>query len=76
MLFTRFDAFYGEAATQRDVYMGSVKPVLHHLLKGQNASILAYGPTGAGDYKAVLQRNQTNPEGLGSSGGKNWAKTI
>lgn len=28
--------------------MGSVKPVLQYLLEGQNASILAYGPTGAG----------------------------
>ncbi|KAL7990101.1 hypothetical protein Chor_012767, partial [Crotalus horridus] len=50
----KFDAFYGEAATQHDVYMGSVKPVLHHLLKGQNASILAYGPTGAGKTYTML----------------------
>uniref|UniRef100_A0A670YKX6 Kinesin-like protein n=1 Tax=Pseudonaja textilis TaxID=8673 RepID=A0A670YKX6_PSETE len=50
----RFDAFYGEAATQQDVYMGSVQPLLHHLLKGQNASILAYGPTGAGKTHTML----------------------
>ncbi|XP_029138896.1 kinesin-like protein KIF22 [Protobothrops mucrosquamatus] len=50
----KFDAFYGEAATQHDVYMGSVKPVLHHLLMGQNASILAYGPTGAGKTYTML----------------------
>ncbi|XP_039186317.1 kinesin-like protein KIF22 [Crotalus tigris] len=50
----KFDAFYGEAATQHDIYMGSVKPVLHHLLKGQNASILAYGPTGAGKTYTML----------------------
>ncbi|XP_034275571.1 kinesin-like protein KIF22 [Pantherophis guttatus] len=50
----KFDAFYGEAATQHDVYMGSVQPVLHHLLKGQNASILAYGPTGAGKTHTML----------------------
>ncbi|ETE67079.1 Kinesin-like protein KIF22, partial [Ophiophagus hannah] len=50
----RFDAFYSEAATQQDVYMGSVQPLLHHLLKGQNASILAYGPTGAGKTHTML----------------------
>ncbi|XP_063157402.1 kinesin-like protein KIF22 isoform X2 [Candoia aspera] len=50
----KFDAFYGEAATQHDVYMGSVQPVLHHLLEGQNASILAYGPTGAGKTHTML----------------------
>uniref|UniRef100_A0A8D2KUC7 Kinesin-like protein n=1 Tax=Varanus komodoensis TaxID=61221 RepID=A0A8D2KUC7_VARKO len=50
----RFDAFYGETATQQDVYMGSVQPVLRHLLEGQNASILAYGPTGAGKTHTML----------------------
>lgn len=46
----RFDAFYSDKATQHDIYMGSVQPVLGHLLEGQNASILAYGPTGAGEF--------------------------
>ncbi|XP_015275063.1 PREDICTED: kinesin-like protein KIF22 isoform X1 [Gekko japonicus] len=50
----RFDAFYGEKATQNDIYMGSVQPVLRHLLEGQNASILAYGPTGAGKTHTML----------------------
>ncbi|XP_061446627.1 kinesin-like protein KIF22 isoform X2 [Rhineura floridana] len=50
----KFDAFYGETATQRDVYMESVQPVLRHLLEGQNASILAYGPTGAGKTHTML----------------------
>ncbi|KAH0626401.1 hypothetical protein JD844_001362 [Phrynosoma platyrhinos] len=49
-----FDAFYGETATQHDIYMGSVRPMLHHLLEGQNASILAYGPTGAGKTHTML----------------------
>lgn len=45
----RFDAFYGERSSQQDVYGGSVQPILRHLLEGQNASVLAYGPTGAGE---------------------------
>ncbi|XP_066484568.1 kinesin-like protein KIF22 isoform X1 [Tiliqua scincoides] len=49
-----FDAFYDDTSTQHDVYMGSVKPVLRYLLEGQNASILAYGPTGAGKTHTML----------------------
>ncbi|XP_033025258.1 kinesin-like protein KIF22 [Lacerta agilis] len=50
----KFDACYSATATQHDVYMGSVQPILHHLLEGQNASILAYGPTGAGKTHTML----------------------
>ncbi|XP_039356081.1 kinesin-like protein KIF22 isoform X2 [Mauremys reevesii] len=45
----QFDTFYGDQATQNDIYTGSVRPVLCHLLEGQNASVLAYGRTGAGE---------------------------
>ena len=34
-----------------------MQPILRHLLEGQNASVLAYGPTGAGEearYRAAL----------------------
>ncbi|XP_031244228.1 kinesin-like protein KIF22 [Mastomys coucha] len=48
------DAFYGEKSTQREVYVGSVQPILKHLLEGQNASVLAYGPTGAGKTHTML----------------------
>lgn len=50
----QFDAFYGERASQHDIYTGSIQPLLCHLLKGQNASILAYGPTGAGKTHTML----------------------
>uniref|UniRef100_A0A8C3HFV4 Kinesin-like protein n=1 Tax=Chrysemys picta bellii TaxID=8478 RepID=A0A8C3HFV4_CHRPI len=50
----QFDSFYGDQATQHDIYAGSVQPVLCHLLEGQNASILAYGPTGAGKTHTML----------------------
>lgn len=49
-----FDAFHGEETTQQEVYLSSVKPVLPHLLNGQNASIFAYGPTGAGKTHTML----------------------
>ncbi|KAK6467855.1 kinesin-like protein KIF22 [Huso huso] len=50
----QFDAFYGERSSQQEVYTGSVKPVLSHLLSGQNASVFAYGPTGAGKTHTML----------------------
>lgn len=50
----QFDAFYGDKATQREIYTGSVCPILPHLLVGQNASVFAYGPTGAGKTHTML----------------------
>lgn len=50
----QFDAFYGDKATQREIYTGSVYPILPHLLVGQNASVFAYGPTGAGKTHTML----------------------
>ncbi|XP_039355679.1 kinesin-like protein KIF22 [Mauremys reevesii] len=49
-----FDTVYGGRATQHDIYTGSVQPVLCHLLEGQNASVLAYGRTGAGKTHTML----------------------
>ena len=44
----RFDHVFGEDATQQEVYSRTVKPLLNDILNGRNASVLAYGPTGAG----------------------------
>lgn len=49
-----FDAFYGEKTTQQEVFLSSVKPILPHILGGQNASVFAYGPTGAGLFRCIL----------------------
>uniref|UniRef100_A0A8C6UMI6 Kinesin-like protein n=1 Tax=Neogobius melanostomus TaxID=47308 RepID=A0A8C6UMI6_9GOBI len=49
-----FDAFHGENTTQQEVFLSSVKPVLPHVLTGQNASVFAYGPTGAGKTHTML----------------------
>ncbi|KAG8431437.1 hypothetical protein GDO86_018722 [Hymenochirus boettgeri] len=50
----QFDSFYGDNASQREVYTGSVCPILPNLLIGQNASVFAYGPTGAGKTHTML----------------------
>lgn len=49
-----FDAFHGEETTQQEVFLSSVKPVLPNILTGQNASVFAYGPTGAGKTYTML----------------------
>ncbi|XP_062331618.1 kinesin-like protein KIF22 isoform X2 [Osmerus eperlanus] len=50
----QFDVFHGEDSTQQEVFLSSVKPILPHVLNGQNASVFAYGPTGAGKTHTML----------------------
>ncbi|KAI4876490.1 hypothetical protein NFI96_010591, partial [Prochilodus magdalenae] len=50
----QFDVFHGEQTTQQEVFLSSVKPIIPHILNGQNASVLAYGPTGAGKTHTML----------------------
>uniref|UniRef100_A0AAX7TCG8 Kinesin-like protein n=1 Tax=Astatotilapia calliptera TaxID=8154 RepID=A0AAX7TCG8_ASTCA len=49
-----FDVFHGEQTTQQEVFLSSVKPILPHIFNGQNASVFAYGPTGAGKTHTML----------------------
>ena len=46
--FPRFNGFFGEESTQETLYHNSVCPLIPYVLQGQNASVFAYGPTGAG----------------------------
>lgn len=49
------DASYGGRSSRQDIYAGLVRPILRHLLGGQNASLLAaHGPTGAGKTHTML----------------------
>ncbi|KAF7705135.1 hypothetical protein HF521_020421 [Silurus meridionalis] len=50
----QFDVFHGEQTTQQEVFLSSVKPIIPHILNGQNASVFAYGPTGAGKTHTML----------------------
>uniref|UniRef100_A0A8C5WHZ3 Kinesin-like protein n=1 Tax=Leptobrachium leishanense TaxID=445787 RepID=A0A8C5WHZ3_9ANUR len=86
----QFDAFYGTESTQREVYTGSVYPILSNLLTGQNASVFAYGPTGAGKThtmlgnpaqpgiipRAVRDLLQMARAASGSSPDENWTFSI
>eukprot|EP00058_Branchiostoma_floridae_P002101 XP_002587589.1 hypothetical protein BRAFLDRAFT_95735 [Branchiostoma floridae] len=46
-----FDAFYDEDTNQDKIFKSSVQNLLEHTLHGQNASVFAYGPTGAGNLQ-------------------------
>ena len=39
---------YLRPASQREIFETCVRPLLSHALNGENVSIFAYGPTGAG----------------------------
>lgn len=49
-----FDATYGNDSTQADVFNKSVKPLVDSCLTGYNATIIAYGQTGAGKTHTIL----------------------
>ena len=50
MFLSRFASVFGADSTQKCVYDGCVRPILNNILKGKNASVFAYGPTGAGEW--------------------------
>ena len=41
---------YDSETSQKAVYEDSVKPVVTQVVQGRNASVFAYGPTGAGEW--------------------------
>uniref|UniRef100_UPI00358F9797 kinesin-like protein KIF22 n=1 Tax=Myxine glutinosa TaxID=7769 RepID=UPI00358F9797 len=49
-----FDWCYGPDNTQQELYEEAVKPELSHVLRGQNASVFAYGPTGTGKTHTMV----------------------
>ncbi|XP_069136429.1 kinesin-like protein KIF22-B [Argopecten irradians] len=49
-----FTTVYDMSATQQQLFQDCVKPKLLHALQGQNVSIFAYGPTGAGKTHTML----------------------
>jgi len=49
-----FDATYGNDSTQAQVFVTSVKPLVHSCLEGYNATIIAYGQTGSGKTHTIL----------------------
>ncbi|XP_004392255.1 PREDICTED: kinesin-like protein KIF24 [Odobenus rosmarus divergens] len=55
-----FDEVFGEACTNRDVYMKTTHPLIQHIFNGGNATCFAYGQTGAGKTYTMIGTHQ-NP---------------
>ncbi|KAM4876675.1 kinesin-like protein KIF24 [Thomomys bottae] len=55
-----FDEVFGEACTNRDVYMKTTYPLIQHIFSGGNATCFAYGQTGAGKTYTMIGTHQ-NP---------------
>ena len=49
-----FDRVLGHAASQAAVYAETARPLLPGVLRGYNATVFAYGPTGAGKTHTML----------------------
>lgn len=60
-----FDVVFREEATQNEVFEKSASFLIDGITKGYNASILAYGPTGAG--KTYTMIGESNSPGLMSN---------
>lgn len=48
-----FDTVLGEAATQREVFEATSKPLVREVLEGYNATVFAYGATGCGKTHTI-----------------------
>nr|XP_008529200.1 PREDICTED: kinesin-like protein KIF24 isoform X1 [Equus przewalskii]XP_008529201.1 PREDICTED: kinesin-like protein KIF24 isoform X1 [Equus przewalskii] len=55
-----FDEVFGEACTNRDVYMKTTHPLIQHIFTGGSATCFAYGQTGAGKTYTMIGTHQ-NP---------------
>uniref|UniRef100_A0A8C4SID6 Kinesin-like protein KIF19 n=1 Tax=Erpetoichthys calabaricus TaxID=27687 RepID=A0A8C4SID6_ERPCA len=49
-----FDVAFDHTATQDDVYVATTKNLIEGVLSGYNATVFAYGPTGAGKTYTML----------------------
>ncbi|XP_066496966.1 kinesin-like protein KIF19, partial [Tiliqua scincoides] len=49
-----FDMVFGHKATQEEVYVSTTKNLIEGIISGYNATVFAYGPTGAGKTYTML----------------------
>ncbi|XP_060696385.1 kinesin-like protein KIF19 [Hemiscyllium ocellatum] len=49
-----FDVVFDHTSTQEDVYLATTKDLINGVISGYNATVFAYGPTGAGKTYTML----------------------
>ena len=54
-----FDRVFDQSATQQEVYQDTTAPLLPHVLEGFNASVFAYGATGAGKTHTMVGNTES-----------------
>ncbi|CAG5923708.1 unnamed protein product [Menidia menidia] len=59
-----FDHAFGPTATQDEVYLSGVRPLLGSLVDGYNATVFCYGQTGSGKTYTLGGRNQDEEGGI------------
>uniref|UniRef100_A0AC34F1U3 Kinesin-like protein n=1 Tax=Panagrolaimus sp. ES5 TaxID=591445 RepID=A0AC34F1U3_9BILA len=60
--FGPFDWVYGSEASQTDIYMDIVNPLIQEVLSGYNCTVFAYGQTGTGKTFTMEGRHDDNNE--------------
>ena len=68
LLSYRFDGCYGPDATQKQLFVRNVRPLVDRALDGYNVTIFAYGMTGAGKTFTM--------EGSDSHPGTKWSTSL
>ncbi|KAJ3275755.1 kinesin-like protein Klp5 [Terramyces sp. JEL0728] len=53
-----FDKVFDEQATQKQVFEGTAKPLIDHVLNGYNSTVFAYGATGCGKTHTITGTEQ------------------
>eukprot|EP01028_Stygiella_incarcerata_P006271 TRINITY_DN256_c0_g2_i1.p1 TRINITY_DN256_c0_g2~~TRINITY_DN256_c0_g2_i1.p1 ORF type:complete len:1114 (-),score=364.20 TRINITY_DN256_c0_g2_i1:2222-5563(-) len=56
-----FDRVFGETTTQLEVYEATTKKLIPSVLSGYNATVFAYGPTGAGKTYTMMGCDESGP---------------
>ena len=62
-----FDGCFGQQSKQEEVYDKTAKDVVHSVLNGYNATLLAYGMTGSGKTYTMMGKN-LNAEDIRDAG--------
>ncbi|KAJ3257989.1 kinesin-like protein Klp5 [Boothiomyces macroporosus] len=53
-----FDKVFDDSASQRQVFEGTAKPLIDHVLSGYNSTVFAYGATGCGKTHTITGTEQ------------------
>uniref|UniRef100_A0A6B2KX12 Kinesin motor domain-containing protein n=1 Tax=Arcella intermedia TaxID=1963864 RepID=A0A6B2KX12_9EUKA len=62
-----FDSVYGPKASQKEIYTGTILPIVEEVLEGYNCTIFAYGQTGTGKTYTMEGPKEVDPKSIRTS---------